>query len=196
MTAPLQAPPAPLTRPRVLMIGTSLVTGAIVAGFAGLLGVYLARRAAVVESLVPWLPDEVVLPLTQPNVMLLTLALGSMTIQWAAQAIGNDDRRNAYVAMGLTVLIGVAYVNMAAYLYTQIGLDIDANEPSMLIAAITGSHIAMVIGAMVFALLMLFRALGGQYTSRQHDGMSAAAMFWHASTFVFFFIWLIVYVTK
>lgn len=190
------APPPPLARPRVLMIGTALAIGAIVMVFAGLLGTYLSARGAVVSGGAPWLPSNIDIPLTQPNVMLVTLIMGSITVQWAAYAIGNDDRRNAYLALGLTAVIGVAYVNMAAYLYTLMGLDIDADVPSTLIVTISGAHIAMVIGATIFAVLMVFRALGGQYTSRQHDGVSAAALFWHASTFVFFLIWLIVYVTK
>ena len=190
------APPPPLTRPRVLMIGTALVTGAVVMVFAGLLGTYMSARASVVEGGADWLPAEVTVPLTQPNVMFITLIMGSITIQWAAYAIGNDDRRNAYVALGLTGVIGLAYVNMAAYLYGIMGLDVDADAVSTLIVTITGAHIAMVVAATIFAVLMVFRALGGQFTSRQHDGVSAAALFWHASTFVFFFIWLIVYVTK
>lgn len=186
--------PAPVARPRVLMIGTALVTGAVVMLFAGLLGIYLSSRAAAGGA--GWIPTEITLPLTQPNVMFLTLVMGSITIQWAAYSIGNDDRKNAYVALGLTAVIGVAYVNMAAYLYTLTGLDIDGTGVSTLIVTITGAHIAMVVGATIFAVLMVFRALGGQYTSRQHDGVSAAAFFWHATTFVFFFIWLIIYVTK
>lgn len=186
--------PAPVARPRVLMIGTALATGAVVMLFAGLLGVYLSSRAAA--GAIGWIPEEIVLPLTQPNVMLITLIMGSITIQWAAFSIGHDDRKNAYVALGLTAVIGVAYVNMAAHLYTLTGLDVDGTAVSTLIVTITGAHIAMVIGATIFAVLMVFRALGGQYTSRQHDGVSAAAFFWHATTFVFFFIWLIIYVTK
>jgi cytochrome c oxidase subunit 3 len=54
----------------------------------------------------------------------------------------------------------------------------------------------MLVGAMVFTGLMAFRALGGQYTSRQHDGVSAAALFWHVQTVVFLFIWYAIYITK
>ena len=192
------APPPLLARPRVVMIGTALAAGAIVMAFAGMLGVYLAGRAAVVDGGQTWLPPDANLPLQQPNVMMIGLIMGSVTIQWAAYAVGRDDRRNTYVALGVTALIGVAYVNMAAYLYSLMALDVDGAGvgQSVLIYSITGAHIAMVIGATVFAILMAFRALGGQYTSRQHDGISAAAMFWHVTTFVFFFIWLIIYVTK
>ena len=54
----------------------------------------------------------------------------------------------------------------------------------------------MMIVAMIFVALMGFRALVGQFTSRQHDGITAAAMFWHASVVVYLFIWYAIYVTK
>jgi heme/copper-type cytochrome/quinol oxidase subunit 3 len=49
---------------------------------------------------------------------------------------------------------------------------------------------------MVFLMLMAYRALGGQFTSRQHDGLSAAALYWHTMVGMFFLIWLGLYVTK
>jgi heme/copper-type cytochrome/quinol oxidase subunit 3 len=54
----------------------------------------------------------------------------------------------------------------------------------------------MLISAMVFIGLMAVRALGGQETSRQHDGVSAAALFWYANVLVYLIIWLAIYVTK
>ena len=55
--------------------------------------------------------------------------------------------------------------------------------------------LACVAGLFVVAL-MAFRALGGQFTGRQHDGMSAAAMFWHVQVVAFAFIWYTIYITK
>ena len=49
---------------------------------------------------------------------------------------------------------------------------------------------------MIFTSLMAFRALGGQFSSRQSDGLSAAALFWHAQVLVFALIWITIYVTK
>jgi heme/copper-type cytochrome/quinol oxidase subunit 3 len=49
---------------------------------------------------------------------------------------------------------------------------------------------------MIFVGLMAFRALGGQQTSRQHDGISAAALFWHAMVVVYAIIWYAIFVTK
>jgi cytochrome c oxidase subunit 3 len=54
----------------------------------------------------------------------------------------------------------------------------------------------MLVLAMLFVALMALRALGGQFTARQHDGITAAAVYWHAMVAVFALIWISIYVTK
>jgi cytochrome c oxidase subunit 3 len=198
MALPSLAPPAPVRRPRVLVVGTTFATAATVVAFVGMLGFYLLERAAVVSSGADWLPDGATIPLTQPNVMFLGLIMSSVTMQWVLQAVRNDDRPNTYLAIGTTLLIGLAFVNMGFYLYSLMGLDIDATDSAapLLIYTITGAHLAMAIIAMFFLGLMGFRALAGQYTSRQHDGLAAAAVFWQAMVAVYGVIWITIYVTK
>jgi len=191
------APEAPIARPRVVMIGTALGLAGTLLFFAGLLGVYLHERATLIESGGTWIPDKAVIPLQQPNVMLFALLGSAVTIQWAVDAIRRDDRQQAYLALGVTLLFGVAVLNMAAYLYSIMNLDISLNTPApVLIYVLTGAHLLMLLIAMVFTTLMSFRALGGQFTSRQHDGVSAAAMFWHAQVIVFAFVWYAIYIVK
>jgi cytochrome c oxidase subunit 3 len=190
-------PPAPsVQRPRVLMIGTAFASAATLMMFAGLIGVYLSRRAELVAAGDAWLPQGVDIPLQQPNMMLFTLVGSAVTVQWAVYAIARNDRTNTYLALGLTFVFGIAYINMQSYLYTLMEFDITANQQGVLVYTITGAHILMVVAAMVFVALMAFRALAGQETSRQHDGVSAAALFWHASVVAYAVIWLAVYVTK
>jgi cytochrome c oxidase subunit 3 len=74
--------------------------------------------------------------------------------------------------------------------------DITTSSPAVIFYAITTSHIVMVVVAMIFLGLMGFRALGGQFTSRQHDGISAAALFWHSTVAIYAIIWFAIYVTK
>lgn len=191
------APDAPIARPRVLMVGTAFAIAAMLMTFAGLLGIYLSERAAAIYSGTAWIPDGVEIPLNQPNVMLFALLSSSITIQWAVDAARRDDRQQAYLALGLTVVFGFAVINMAAYLYSVMGLDMGvASLTPVLIYTITGLHLVALAGAIVFTGLMAFRALGGQYTSRQYDGLSAAALFWHAQVIVFVAIWYAIYITK
>jgi cytochrome c oxidase subunit 3 len=85
---------------------------------------------------------------------------------------------------------------MTSYLYSLMGLDVSGNIQSVLILTITGGHLVMLVVAMAFVALMAFRALAGSFTSRQHDGIIAAALFWYAMVAVYFLIWISIYVTK
>src|SRR3981081_199003 len=116
--APPLAPPA---RPRVLLVGTTLACAAIVMAFAGLLGLYAAERAAVVRAGGRWMPKDVVIDLTPFNVALVGLVISIVVLHWAVYAVGNDDRPRAYLALGLTALLGAAYINSGAYRYNELG---------------------------------------------------------------------------
>lgn len=195
MTAPALASP-PMQRPRMLVVGTSFAAVAVAMMVVGMVGVYLVERSAVVSAGGTWLPDGVLLPLTQPNVMLFGLIMSSVVIQWAVSAVRNDDRVNSYLALGLTLLFGIGYVNMTAFLWSKAGFVVADNLQSTLIYTITGTHVAMAVVAMVFVALMAFRALAGGYDSRQYDGIAAAAVFWHVMVAMYMLIWLAIYVTK
>ena len=97
---------------------------------------------------------------------------------------------------GVTFVFGFATIVMTTYLWSLMGADITANVQSVLIYTITGAHILMVVIAMIFVALMAFRALAGGFTARQHDGITAAALFWYATVAVYVLIWITIYVTK
>lgn len=183
-------------RPRVLLVGTALASAACVMFFAGLTGVYLHQRWLGRQHGGTWLPQTVHIPLPQPNVMLFTLLMSSATITWLVYAIKADDRRHAYLAAGVSLVLAFAAINQMAYLYSLMGLDIHANQQSVLIYTITGAWIAMMALAMVFVVLMGFRALAGQFTSRQYDGIAAAAIFWQTTVAMYVLIWYVIFVTK
>ncbi len=193
MIYPALAKPPPPARPRVLLVGTLLSSMGVVMAFAGLIGTYLALRAGA-EG--PWLPETVAIPLSPPTMALTTLLMSVITIHWAFYSIGNDDRPNTYVALGLSLVLGLAYVNSAIYLYTQMGASIGGSTPELLIYAISGFHLAVTIGAMVFVALMVFRTLGGQYSGRDREGLAAAAVLWDVMVAIYAVIWYAVYVTK
>lgn len=196
MALPSLAPPPTPRSPRVLVVGTAFATAAVVMAFAGMIGQYLLERGAAISGGGDWLPEGATIPLTQPNVMMMGLIMSSITMQWAVQAVKADDRVNTYLALGITFVFGIAYLNMTAYLYSLMGLEMSSGAAGVLIYAITGAHLAMTVAAMLFVGFMAFRALGGQYSSRQADGIVAAALFWHAMVAVYAVIWIAIYVTK
>jgi heme/copper-type cytochrome/quinol oxidase subunit 3 len=190
---------APRPSPRhqqVLLTGTLFAAGASVMVFAGLIGIYLSQRAQALANDTAWLPEGVVLPLTPANVAIATLLMSCVTVQWAVWAIDNDDRNSAYVALGLTMLLGLAFVNETSILYQRMELVLADSVSATLIYTITGLHMAMVVGAAVYLGVMAFRALGGHFSSGDSSGVQAAAIYWHASVAVFAVIWYAIYITK
>lgn len=190
-TAPGALPPAVLPRRRELLFGTALATAGIVMALVTLIGHYIATRDAAGAA---WLAENDI-PLTQPNMQLVTLGMSAVTMQWAVYAIARDDRYHAYMALGLTLLLGVAFVNQTSFLYTMAGITIDQPE-GPLFYGVTAGHLAMVVGGIVFLVLMAFRALGGQFSSRQPDGIAAAALYWYACVGLYVVLWFAVYVQK
>ena len=94
--------PAPdLRRPRTVMVGTAFAAAASAMVYFGILAVYVSRRAEARETGVEWFPEGVV-ELGPSGWIFWTFVLSAFTIQWAVQAINNQDRPNAYVALGIT----------------------------------------------------------------------------------------------
>lgn len=184
-------PPPVLPRRRELLFGTAFATAGVVMAMATLIGVYLSARDATGDV---WLSVNTI-PLTQPNMQLVTIGASVVTMQWAVWSINRDDRYHTYMALGVTILLGAAFVNQTTFLFNQAGITIVQAE-GPIFYAVTAGHLAMVVAGLIFMALMGFRTLGGQFSSRQPDGIGAAAIFWYAAVALYAVIWFAVYVQK
>ena len=193
---PALAPPPQPRRPRALFMGTAFAAAAVGMSFLGLIAIYISVRSEAIAGGGTWLPEGVVIPLTPPNVAMATLLMSVVTMQWAIYAIGNRDRQNAYIALGITLLLGAAFANSTAYLYSQMGLVIADSPVGVLIYAISGAHLVLTIAALLYVGVVALRALGGEYTPRDHEGLSSAALFWYATVAVYALIWYTIFITK
>jgi cytochrome c oxidase subunit 3 len=141
-------------------------------------------------------PDDFVLPLTPGGMGMVTLAMSLVTMSWAVWALRRDDRPHAYLAVGVTLLFGIAFVNATVYLYQQLSLPLAFSGLGGLFYIVTGAHLVMTVVGMVFIALMGFQSLGGQLTGRDADGMSAAALYWYVTVAVYAVIYYGIYITK
>lgn len=191
-TAP---PPAP-RRPRVLLVGAAF--GAVASGLVvlSMLAAYLQLRGDRLADGVTALPEGVVLPLTPGNMGMVTLLMSLVTVAWLVYSLRQDDRTHAYLALGVTLLLGVAFINSTAYLYQQLAMPLTASGSAGLLYAVTGAHLVMVVVGLIFTVVMGFQALGGQLTGRDAEGMSAAALYWYVTVAVYVAVWYGIYITK
>lgn len=188
-------PAAPPARPRVLLLGTAMASAATFMAFAWLIGLYVSERSAVVSNGGTWLPEGTTIPLTPGNMAFATMLISGVSIWWAVESVGRNDRQMAYLALALTMLLGVAVINATSFLYSQMDLPV-ATTQGALIFTITGAHIAMIGIGMVYMAVMVFRTLGGEYSGRDREGIVAAALFWYVTIAVHAVIWYAIYVVK
>ena len=190
------APPAEPTRPRVLLAGTVLASGAAAMMILALMGVYLELRDQVVSAGDTWLPEGANIQLTPGTMGLVTLVMSADTAAWAVWALRRYDRNHALLAIAVTELLGVAFIVGVVYGWQQLGLGIGDSTQALLIYTISGAHVAMVGAGLLFLLVMGFRAVGGQLTGRAAEGVSAAVVYWYVTVAVYAVIWYGIYVTK
>jgi heme/copper-type cytochrome/quinol oxidase subunit 3 len=196
--SPLATAPAPEPRrPRVLLIGSAFGAAASAMVVLTTLAVYLQVRDDFLDAGGSGgVPDDFVLPLTPGGMGMVTLAMSVITVSWAVWALRRDDRPHAYLAVGVTLLLGIAFVNATVYLYQQLSLPLVFSGLGGLFYIVTGAHLVMVVIGMVFLAVMGFQSLGGQLTGRDADGMSAAALYWYVTVLVYSVIYYGIYITK
>ena len=139
------------------------------------------------------MPEGVVLPNVALAVTYGTLLMSSVTAQWVVAAIRMGDRRQMYLALGTTILLGAAFVNGLTFCWSQLGMAAGADNFSTTVYAITVTHLLTVLGALVFFIVMGFRALGGQFSPRDSELVGAAVAFWHFAVLAGLAIWIVVW---
>jgi cytochrome c oxidase subunit 3 len=195
-TGPAALPPAPEPRrPNVMLVGTLLVIAAGTMLTGGLLAAYFSAREIAQAAGEPWPPEEIFLAI--PNATLfvasLTLLMSSVTVQWAVSALSSRDRRSMYVALGLTLLLGLAFVNAMSFTWSQLGMVAGADAFSTTVYALTVTHLLVVVAAHVALLVVGFRALGGQFSPRNREMVVSVAAFWHFAVAMGLVVWYAVW---
>jgi heme/copper-type cytochrome/quinol oxidase subunit 3 len=164
-------------------------------GIIGLIGVYLSTRADVLATGSVWLPEGSNIALTPGNMSMATLLISAVSMWWAVDAVGKNDRPMAYLALGLTIFFGIAVINATSFIYAESNIPV-RSTPGVLIYTVTGAHLAMMVIGLIYAAIMTFRTLGGEYQGRDREGITAAALFWYVTIAAYAVIWLAIYVTK
>ena len=202
-TEAVVAPPAAeLTRNRTLVVCTALASMASIMVFVGLFSVYISIRQNnefLVENGLPggqlWFPEGAV-QIAPGTMMMFTTWMSAFTMAWAVQAIRNDDRRNAYAALGLTIVLGAAVLNQMVFAILDFGRPAASSTPALLLYTMYGSYIVFLSIAIVFVLLMGVRAVAGQFNSKNADGIESAAIFWFSTVLVYLPVWYLITITK
>ena len=188
-------PAAEATRPRTVGVAALLATAAVFVAFATVLSVYVQQRQQARSANLEWFGDGSV-ELGPAGMMMMTLLLSVVTVQWAVQAARAEDRPHGFIALGVTLLFGAAVINQFAFVYADTAFAIDDGRAQLLFYVVTGSFIAMLISAMAAVAVTTIRSLLGPFGSELAHGVQAAAVYWHMCVVCYFLVWYVVFITK
>jgi len=189
-------PPAPApVRPRAVLVGSVLATGAAFVGVMAVIGIYLARRADVLAAGGTWLPDKADIPLTPSNMAFGTMLLSGLTLWWAVDAVRRGDRPSAFLAIGLTLLFGVAVINATVFIMKVSLIPVDT-VTGVHFYGVVGAHLVMMIAGLLYVISQSLRVLAGDSGPVSREGLTGAAIFWTATIAAHGVIWIAVYIAK
>lgn len=191
----LALPTAPAPQPRrQLFVGTALFIAGAIAIMGGLLALFLRFRSATIDAGETWLPDGTKFSMVAANIMWISLLPIGIFAQWAVYAAKRDDKAHTGLALFLTGIIGLAFINAQAFIYATTALPVAQGTYSYLFYAVTGVSMLLAVVGVAFSATTAFRYLGGRTADRAI--VSAHALYWYAYSAVFTAVWFVVYVTK
>jgi cytochrome c oxidase subunit 3 len=192
MTLALPAPPAPPAQ-RQLLVGTSLAVAAGVMMMSSMLSIWVLFRTRAVD-IGERFPGSYEISEVASNVMLFTIAALCLFAQWAVYAAKRADRMNVGIALGVTAILGIAFINAQAFIWVDMAIPIADGGYAVLFYAITGMIVALTVIGLIFTAVAAFRFLGGRVA--ESELISSAALYWYFVAAAFAAVWFVVYVTK
>jgi cytochrome c oxidase subunit 3 len=189
----LPSAPAPAPRRQVL-VGTALVVAAAASLVGGMTALFLRFRSVAIDNGELWVPKDVKFSMVGANVMWITLLPLCIFAQWAVYAAKRGDRAHTGVALGLSGLMALAFINAQAFIYATTKMPVNLGTYSVMFYALTGVVLLLAIVGLGFTIAAAFRYLGGRTSDR--EVVSAHALYWYAFATVFTVVWFVVYVTK
>jgi heme/copper-type cytochrome/quinol oxidase subunit 3 len=193
----LPAPAAP-SRPRMQLVATALACAGGTMVIGTLLGAYLHFRSEAGGTTPVWKPEGVEIPQVAAATVLGVIWAACVLIQWAVYSIARDDRSHAYQALALTGLFGIAAVNGQAYVWRWLGASVATDDTpyAAVTTTVTAAWVILAVAGIVYLAVMVFRSLGGRYSAKDTEGITALALYWYFLAVSYSAIWYVVYVLK
>ncbi|MBA3236624.1 MAG: heme-copper oxidase subunit III [Chloroflexi bacterium] len=181
------------------VLGMLLFITSEVMFFGGLFAAYFSLRAnsdawPPINELTGHPFELSIFPFVGPATVLLILS--SVTCQLAVWAIQRDDRTAFVRAMAVTVLLGVVFLGMQVIDYSLLGsegLTLLSGQYGTTYYTLTGFHGAHVFGGVIMLSVVLYRGMAGQFSSKHHDAVEAASLYWHFVDVVWILLFSLLY---
>lgn len=176
------------TLPLAVLISGASVTTLI----GGLIAAYLALRAQPGA----FMPKDIEFDNYTAATLTITVLMAMVTIEWAAYGIRKGFRGQSLFGFGVTILLGIAFLNALYYLISKLTYDAGANGYATVTYAMFSVVFGLGVIGLVSILLVTLRAVGHQLTTDNYHLIRSSALLWHIVAIAWIAVYYTVYVTK
>jgi heme/copper-type cytochrome/quinol oxidase subunit 3 len=179
--SPLALPsgePARKPSPPAIPGGTVMGMALVVAADFMILGTLLAAFFALKGGASAWPPRGVKLDIYLPTVVTVTAILSAASMGWAVYAVRRHDVGNAVAAMVLTIVFGLAMINVQWYAIDKAPFSINTHAYGTLYNLLLGYHMVQVFIGIVMLIVVGCRVLAGHFGEAYNEPVRAVALFW------------------
>ena len=207
MSVSTTSPPTPLGGPQLALPSGgdtstrnrgTVSAAAIAAGVglgmlvAGLVAAYLAMRSGRAE----WPAENMKFDNYTATMLVVTLLMSSVTLEWASHGIRNDLRGQSLAAFGITVGLIAAFLNGLWYLVDKLEFGAGAHPYGTVVHTMLFVSGAAVVIGLGYIVLTFLRTAGHQLTMANFALMRSTAWFWHFVVAAWVAVYYAVYITK
>jgi cytochrome c oxidase subunit 3 len=133
-----------------------------------------------------------------PLINTILLLTSSVTLHFAHVSLEKSKRNAIAVWLGLTVMLGIAFlilqVEEYAHAYQEMGLTLTSGIYGNTFFLLTGFHGMHVTLGTVFLIVLLVRVLKGHFDPDKHFAFQAGSWYWHFVDVVWLCLFIFVYV--
>jgi cytochrome c oxidase subunit 3 len=129
-----------------------------------------------------------------PGFNTLLLVSSSVTMQLAVRSAGRGNRTAILRWLGLTLLLGAAFILIQAYEFATNGFGLDAGVFGSTFYILTGFHGAHVLAGALLIAVVANRARLGLISADRHTALEATSYYWHFVDVVWIFLFSTLYV--
>jgi cytochrome c oxidase subunit 3 len=185
VTLPEETPSREMSGP---VMGMVLFVASEAMFFAAFFAGYYAIRGIAKVWPPPGIPH---LKIDIATILTVILVTSSVIVQLSLRSIRRGDQRRAVIFLGITIALGIVFLLLQLYDYSQLGFGVKDGTFGTLFYVMTGIHMAHVLGGVVFLSLVFGQAVSGVLSPANHDSLAAGAIYWDFVDVV----WLLLFTT-
>nr|YP_010937299.1 cytochrome c oxidase subunit III [Ixodes kohlsi]WKW95295.1 cytochrome c oxidase subunit 3 [Ixodes kohlsi]WKW95308.1 cytochrome c oxidase subunit 3 [Ixodes kohlsi] len=139
------------------------------------------------KNIMPFNPFEI--PLLNTTILISS----GISISWSHHSIINNNFKEAFNALLITILLGITFTFLQGWEYLQAQFSMSDSIFGSTFFMTTGFHGLHVIIGTMFLIVSLIRLNKNLMSSSHHFGFEAAAWYWHFVDVVWLFLFTFMY---